>query len=292
MFYLIKVFCAVVEQGNFTLAAESIDVQAPAISKAIARLENELGKRLFNRSTRALELTDVGKLFYAEGVKQLVALNTLFETVDSYKSTMQGTLKITSTPAVGEHLVAKSVADFRRQHTSLSLELVLTNDVIRLPSQSIDIALRSSGELEDSSLRSRKLFDMPRTVVASPAYLSEQGRPLEPGDLARHRCLNFRHRHLYNQWSYVAGDANFNVTTRSDVCCNNYTALKEMCLQGMGIARLFEYQIKEELKTGQLVKVLDHVDWGSQSIHAVYHDRMSDSPKIKAFIEYLVDPPI
>ncbi|WP_416307860.1 LysR family transcriptional regulator [Neptunicella sp. SCSIO 80796] len=289
IFYLIKVFCSVVEQGSFTLAADRIEVQTPAVSKAISRLEKHLGKRLFNRSTRALELTDVGKLFYAEGLKQIVALNTLLETVDSYKSTMKGTLKITATPLVGEYLVAKNLAEFKRQHASLSLELLFTNEVVSLPSQNIDIALRSSGELEDSSLKSRKLFAMPRVVVASPSYLSEHGCPLAPDELASRPCLNFRHRHLYNQWSYVAGDANFNVTNQSDICCNNYTTLKELCLQGMGIARLFEYQIKQELQTGKLVKVLNHVDWGSQSIHAVYHEKMTDSPKVKAFIEYLVN---
>ncbi|MBN7797329.1 LysR family transcriptional regulator [Parahaliea mediterranea] len=287
IFYLLKVFCCVVEQGSFSRAADQLGVQGPAVSKAVARLEEQLGKRLFNRTTRTLEVTEAGRLLYRDGVEQLVSLRAVLGRIESRDDLAQGTLGITATPAVGERLAYAHIADFKRRYPGVSLSLNLTNEMIKLPSQSIDIALRSSSRLEDSSLTSQHLFNVRRVIVASPSYLAEHGTPDTPARIGRHRCLNFFHRRAYDNWAYTLGDARAEVATHSEVSCNSYAAIKGLCLGGLGLARLFEYQVEAEIRSGELVCLLPDVDWGSQAIHAIYHGKMGDSPKVRAFIEHL-----
>jgi DNA-binding transcriptional LysR family regulator len=275
-----------VDAGSFSLAAEKLGVQTPAVSKAIAKLEDIVGKKLLNRSTRTLESTDVGKMFYAEGLQQLISIEHLLESVGSWNSSVKGKLKITSTPAVGEYLIAKNIAAFRSLFPAVSLNLMFTNDIITLPSQNIDIALRSSDKLEDSCLTSRKLLEVNRIVVASSAYIEEHGKPEKPEHIVQHQCLNFYHRKQYNLWAYSVRDRSYELSINTEINCNSYTALKDMCVQGMGVSRLFEYQVSSELQDGSLIKLLPSVNWGTQSVHAVYHNKMNDSPKVKAFIEH------
>ena len=132
IFYLMRVFCSVVEYNSFSLAANKLDVQAPAVSKAIAKLENLVGQRLLNRSTRSVETTDVGDFFYKEATSQLSSLDSTLEIVGSWNSEVKGLLKVTSTHAVGEDLISKTLANFCQHFPSVTVELMFTNDVIKL----------------------------------------------------------------------------------------------------------------------------------------------------------------
>ena len=286
IFYLMRVFCAVVESGSFSVAADKLAVQPPAISKAIAKLEKILGKRLLNRSTRSVEVSEVGQYFFKEAMEQLCALNSALEVVESWNNSLQGSLKITSTPSVGEDLVCNTIDDFCYRYPDISIELIFTNEVIKLPSQNIDIAIRSSNKLEDSNLKSKTLFAVKRRLVASPSYIATHGLPDDAEQLSQHQCLHFKHKKTLNSWSYSDNNQPSQITTASTITCNSYAALKRMCIQGMGIARLFEYQVAAALKNGQLITLLPDSNWGEQSIHAVYHDKMSHSPKIMAFVEH------
>lgn len=283
---LLRVFCAVVEAGSLSAAADHLAVQPPAISKSLARLEKLLGKRLLNRTTRAIEITEAGRYVYTEGLKQLLALEMLSENVAAFDRAPAGTLTVTASSAIGEYLIAPSVADFARQYPQMTVDLLLSNTLIRLPAQNIDVAIRSSQTLEDSTLTSRKLFEVARVVVASPAYLAKAGTLQEPEDIAHHACLNFRHRELYDQWNYFHHGVCHELATRTAFSANSYAALKTLCLKGMGVARLFEYQVEEELKHGELTRIAKHVDWGRQSIHAVYHGKLANSPKVQAFLAH------
>jgi len=287
VFYLMRVFCAVVESGSFSAAADELDVQAPAVSKAIAKLESMLGKRLLNRSTRFVEASEVGRYFYKEASEQLSLLNSTFEAVESWNSSVKGLLKVTATPAIGEGLLSKIISDFHLSYPLVSLELMFANKIITLPSQNIDIAIRSSNKVEDSALISKKLFSVKRLVVAAPNYINKYGKPEKVDELTKHRCLNFKHRKNLNSWCYTKNNREFSITTKAPITCNNYSSLQNMCIQGVGIARLFEYQVKHDLETGRLIQLLPNTNWGEQTIHAIYQEKMNDSPKVKALVEFL-----
>lgn len=288
IFSLITTFCTVVEENSFTRAAELLGVNPPAVSKTVAKLESLVGKKLLNRTTRKMEVTEVGKLLYSEGTKHLLGWDELIERTRSYDTLLQGRLKITCTPTVGEALIAQSLSDFKKKYPELSLDLLFTNEIVKLPSQNIDIALRSSRSLEDSSLMSKKVYDVRRVIVASPEYLARLPNRFDsPAQLSEVSCLNFYHRKPFSVWEYALnGDVN-QVETHSEVKCNNYETLKKLCVNGLGVARLFEYQIRPELNNGTLIELFPDYHWGQQSIHAIYNERMNNSPKVKAFIEYL-----
>lgn len=286
IFYLMRVFCSVVEYGSFSLAANKLDVQAPAVSKAIAKLEKLVGKRLLNRSTRSVEASDVGRYFYKEAISQLSSLDSSLEVVGSWASEVKGLLKITSTHAVGEDLISSTLSSFCQQFPSVTLELMFTNDIITLPSQNIDVAIRSSNALEDSCLKSKELFSVQRLVVASPSFLQKHTDLTNIDVLSSLDCLNFKHRKRLDLWPFTYQGQSRRIIANTLIACNSYAALRRMCIEGLGIARLFEYQIKDELKNGELVELWPDADWGVQSIHAIYHEKISNSPKLAAFVEH------
>lgn len=286
IYYLTKVFCSVVELGSYTKAAGKLDVHPPAISKSVSRLETLLNKKLLNRNTRNLELTEVGSLFYREGIKQLASLSAMLEKVQSSQKEIGGTLRLTATPHVGDHVLTPRMGQFCSMHPSLSLDLIYTNEVMRLPSQNIDIALRSTRSLEDSTLISRKLFDSKRVTVASPCFIERHGKPTRVDSLPNYPCLTFRHESALNTWKYRQGKNIRHVNTTPLVECSSYNSIKSLCLQGLGIARLFDNHVTQELASGKLIQLLPHVDWEHQSVYAVYMERATNSPKVRAFFNY------
>lgn len=248
------------------------------------RLENLLGNRLLHRTTRALQLTDAGSLLYQEGMTQLLSLGELLDRVRGQNHQPSGLLNITATPAVGEQLITPMLVDFSAQYPLLQINLLCTNEMVRLPSQGMDVAIRSSLQLEDSNLTSQPLLDVRRVVVASPAYLQQAGIPSTPGQVATHACLHFYHQGILDAWAYQYAGETSTVTTQSSIRVNSYASLKALCLAGMGLARLFEYQVLEELASGKLVKVAAQVNWGHQTLHAVYHGKLAQSLKLQAFV--------
>lgn len=289
LFYLFRVFCAVVEEQSFTGAARKLQIQSPAVSKAIARLEKQLNKRLLNRSTRMLELTDVGRILHQQAQEQLLTLSNTLAQIAAFQSNPIGKLKVTATPSIGEYLAANCLAAFQEQHPEIQLELKLSNDIIALPSQQIDVALRSSEQLEDSQLTSRPIMTAKRILVASSDYQDKHVLPKKPSQLTEHQCLVFKHEHQLDTWSYKQHDVSHQVVINPSLLSNSYSVLKSMCQQGFGIARLFDYQITNEINTETLIPVLENYHWGEQTIHAIYHGKMKDSPKLAAFLTFLRD---
>ncbi|MCJ8321357.1 MAG: LysR family transcriptional regulator [Colwellia sp.] len=287
IFYLMRVYCTVVELRSFSAAADELGVQAPAISKAIAKLESMLGKRLLNRSTRSVEMSEVGSYFYKQAIEHLTTLNSTLEVVESWNSAVKGSLKVTATPAVGEGFISKVIAEFHQSYPYVAIELLFTNEIIKLPSQNIDIAIRSSNKLENSCLRSKQLISAKRMVLASPSYIEKHGVLNNVDDISRHQCLNFKHKKVLNLWPYFIKNQQFEVITNDTLVCNNYASLRDMCIQGVGIARLFQYQVMDELANGKLIQLLPKTNWGEQTIHAIYHEKMADAPKVKAFVDLL-----
>ena len=289
MLHLLKVYCQVVECKSFTLAAELLDLQPPAVSKSVAKLERVLGCKLLNRSTRAIEMTDAGELLFRQGREQLSSFEGVLEQLAAAQSRIQGTIRISATPLVGEKWVVPVIMELRQRYPELKIDLSLSNDLVSLPSMNVDIALRSSHELEDSSLFCKKLCEFERLLVASPAFLETCGEIKQIEDLRTIDCLLFKHRNPLCSWGYVSEDGSATTTLDSQVYSNSYTALESLCLAGAGVARMFRYQVQEHIEAGRLLPVLADCQWGKQSLHAVYHQKLKDSPKLNVFLQALID---
>ncbi|WP_448564466.1 LysR family transcriptional regulator [Thalassotalea ganghwensis] len=285
--YLLEVFCHVVEQKSFVKAGSVMGIQGPAISKAIIRLEKILNQRLLQRSTRVVVVTDVGQALYQESIKQLNALNNMLETITSVEQKISGIIRLSATPTVGEYLCQFVLPDFYQLHPELKVSMTLTNDMVSLPSQNIDITFRSSVRIDDSTSTSQHLFDLKRVLAASPGYLAKYSLIKNPEQLKHHACLHFSHQEPLDVWTYQRDEITSSIKTNSILSCNSYQALKEACLQSVGIARLFAFQVDEELAQGRVQHVLEDYTWGEQQIHAVYHGKVHESPKINALVSFI-----
>lgn len=200
------VFVRVVEEGTFTAAAASLDLSKGAVSKYVSRLEESLGARLLNRTTRSLTLTEAGKDYYERAARALAELREAAEEVTEHAGSPRGHLRVAAPPFYASEILARHLCEFHRQFPDITLELLLENRLIDLVEQRVDVAIRMSAP-EDSTLVMRKFADVPLVVCASPGYIERAGRPLVPRDLSAHQCLIYTVSPRPHQWPFVGKTA-------------------------------------------------------------------------------------
>lgn len=287
LLHLMRVFRAVVQHGSFTSAARSLGVQSPAVSKAIAKLETDLGMQLLIRSTRSVGVTDGGKLLYDEAIRILADLEDTYSAVKSRSPEPSGTLRLSATVAFGEVVLAPLLPKFMLRHPGVAIDLRLTNDLLNLNVDDTDLVLRSTPRLENNALFGRLVCTQSRAVLASPAYLEEYGRPSHPAELERHKGLVFKAGLTFNKWKFSIDGQHVDITVRPALISNNYAALVEAAKGGVGVARVFDYQVGGELQRGTLVRLFEEYELPHQNIYALYRQKRRQSPKVNAFITFL-----
>ncbi|MFP3517004.1 LysR substrate-binding domain-containing protein [Pseudomonas sp. SIMBA_077] len=296
LFAAINSFTKVVEAGSIAGAAKNLGISAAAVSQTINRLEAHLGTRLLQRTTRSMALTEDGAIYYAK-VQRIVTDLELAQRAISHRDTdLQGRLSIASTAAFGRHVVAPLIAGFAARYPRLTLELSTTDSRINHIHSGIDLSLRIKPQLEDGII-ARKIVSVPFIVCAAPAYLERAGWPSTPEDLQQHACLGFRYPldGRFLRWGFINKGqhayAALNVTATSD----DIDALAQMAAHGAGIARLAEFIAAPYLESGQLISLLQHSHSPTESytepldIYACVQDRASMTPKVRAFINYLIE---
>ncbi|MDR9863317.1 LysR family transcriptional regulator [Pseudomonas baetica] len=289
-------FIKVVESGSIVGAAKTLGVSAAAVSQTINRLEAHLGVRLLQRTTRSMALTENGAVYY-DKVKRIAAdLESAQNSICNDETELQGRLSIASTSAFGRHVIAPLIAGFAAQHPRLLLELSTTNGKISHIQEGIDVSLRIEPQLEDGII-ARKIVSLPFIMCAAPVYLERAGWPQSPDDLQNHACLAFRYPldGRFLRWRFVRDgqrfDANLNVTAIS----NDIDALAQMAASGAGITRLAEFVAAPYLASGQLVPLFAQPDGEAHAvvepmdIYACVQERSAMTPKVKAFLDYLVE---
>ncbi|QAY76501.1 LysR family transcriptional regulator [Sphingosinicella sp. BN140058] len=280
-----EVFTRVVIDGGFSAAARRLDLTPSAVSKLIARLERRLGTRLLIRTTRALTLTEEGRAFF-EAAQRIVGEIAAAEAAAS-GGVVAGTLAINASLPFGRLIVAPAVPSFLRAHPGVSVSLSFTDDVVDLMAERADIAIRT-GALPDSALVARKLGQSPLVVVAAPAYLKRNGSPAVPADLACHDCLGFNFRKARGGWPMKVGGEIVQVPVGGSVRVNNGETLRQMALEGVGIARLGRFHVAEDLARGDLVLLLAGFDPGDvEPVHAIHVGGGPTPPRVTAFIDHL-----
>lgn len=296
LFHLLRTFRAVVENGSFSGAALSLGIQPPAVSKAIAKLEADLGVQLLVRSTRAVSLTDSGELFHREAERILSDLDDAYSSIRTYAGELVGTLRVSATVAFGQRILAPFLPQFMVRYPGIMIELRLTNDILSLHGDDVDLVLRSTPELENSSNYSRLISTQDRMIVTAPDYLRTHGPIGHPEELVGHRCLVFRASRLFDQWTLSRDGKSWTVRVKPVLISNDYHTLVDAAVQGAGIAQLFDYQAKELLERGTLVQLLDSFDLPKQNIYAIYRQKRRHATKVDAFIGFLEEaleqPPV
>lgn len=290
----IEAFVRVVEAGGFTAAAKTLGMTPSAISKLVGRLEDRLGARLFRRTTRRLSLTQEGEAFYRHGARIAADIAEAERAVTELGRVARGTLRVNAAMNFGHHQIEPILAEFLDLYPEMRIDLTLSDSFVNLVEEEVDVAIRA-GRLADSSLVARKLGEFGRVIVATPDYLKRRGTPATPDDLARHNCIMFgvQQPHL-NQWPFVAADAKSNeprrITVNGNVVANNGETVVQLALNGVGIARVSEFAVGDAIRKGQLVSLLaDFHAEDRMPISAVYLPPKGTQPKVRAFVDFLVE---
>jgi len=275
-------FARVVRAGSFTAAARELGVQKSSVSRRVSALEEHLGARLLQRTTRALRLTDEGRVFYDHCQRALAELEDAEEALGGMGARPKGLLRITAPLSFG--FLGPIVAAFLQRWPEVEIELVCTDRVVDPVEEGFDVAIRA-GKLPDSSLIARRVGSLPRFLVASPSYLRRRRTPRTPADLAAHDCVSFGARR--SPWLLQSEGASIEVAVASRLLVNDYDLLRQTIVAGLGIGLLPEPDCVQPLADGRLKRVLPAWTGVETPIHAVYPSLRHLSSKVKAFIDHL-----
>ena len=287
----ISVFAAVVDVGTFAAASELMSMSPPGVSRAIARLERRLKIRLFNRTTRAVSLTEEGRRFYEQVMPHLRGMEEAAAAAAGGVVTVRGKLRINLDPAFLRIVLGPKLDEFMDAHPELELELIARDQLGDLIVDGFDLALRF-GEPRSSSLIARKLLDTAVVTVAAPSYLARRGRPTEPQELGRggHKCLEFRNPETGKPypWEFHRKRKKIVVETNGRLTVNDPSALLNACLVGSGVAQMLLLGAEPLILEGRLVNLFP--DWPDERfpLYAYHPSRYHTPAKTRVFLDFIV----
>lgn len=280
----IVVFARVVEAGSFTAAARLLGIPKTTVSRRVAALEREVGVRLLQRTTRSLNTTDAGRVYYEHCSQALRAIDDANSRLAEARVEPTGTIRISAPFGFGDHFLTATVFDFLGAYPKTKVELRLTDDILNLVEEGIDLAFRT-GVLTDSTLIARKLRATYRILCASPDYLERHGAPDVPADLARHQCVIAGLSAAGANWVLEGPHGQETVTVSGRFAANEMRAAIAAAIAGYGIAQLPHQIAEAPIGQGQLRRVLADYITPAGGVYAVYPSSRHLSPLVKAFID-------
>ena len=281
-------FTRVVDTGSFTAAAEQIGISRALASKLIQNLEDTLGVRLLNRTTRRLSLTESGQNYYQRVSDVLSRLAEAEAEATELQVDPRGRLRISAPIPFSTAHLAPALAEFQRLHPRVELELNLNDRRVDLVDEGFDMAIRIS-QLEDSTLMARKLAPCHMVAFASPDYLAAHGEPREHADLAQHECLRYTLTSNSEAWDFERDGVVTAVSARSRLATNNGDFIAAAAAAGMGIARLPTFIVADYLRSGRLRRILTDWTLPSIAVYAVYPKTRTLPAKTRRLIDFLAE---
>jgi DNA-binding transcriptional LysR family regulator len=281
-----RAFVRVVQTGSFTAVAREQQTTQASISKKVAALENKIGVKLLNRSSREHSLTQAGKDYYEKSVLILGEIDEAEASARSELATPKGILRITAPLPFGDLILAPIVKEFIDLYPQIRVEINFSDRHVDLVSEGVDLAIRAS-QLEDSNLVARKLFDNPLILVASPDYLKQHGRPKHPSELTEHCCVVYSLSKSNNTWHFSKNNEKFSVAVHGALISNNGSYNMSSALLGLGITTLPIWMVKEHLQTGLLEQVLADYQSDNLPFNVVYPQNRYIPLKVRAFVDFL-----
>lgn len=280
----IEVFIAVVESGGFSSASDRLTMQVARVSRAIQRLETNLNTTLLNRTTRRVELTEEGKLFYQEAKHIVAAMLSAEESLKLAGHRPSGKLRVDAASPFILHQIVPLVDQFLTLYPDIQLQLISSENMIDLLERRTDIAIRI-GQLADSNLHATFLGESKLKIVATPKYLALNGQPTGVHDLVHHQIVGFADAPTLNEWPLLNP-----VTLPIYIAASSGESVRQLVLQHQGIALLSNFMIQQDLANGQLVEILPQAIMSPnprEKVHAVYYKQATLSERIRVFIDFL-----
>jgi DNA-binding transcriptional LysR family regulator len=289
----IVVFTKVVETHSFTGAAEQLGIPKSTVSRRLAQLEERLGVRLVQRTTRRLALTDIGEAYYERCARIVSDVAAAEQLVTDMQATPRGRLRVTAPVDLSTQYFGSIVATFLAAHRDINVELEATDRVVDLIEEGYDVAIRF-GQLPESTLIARKLCSVDMVLCASPPYLARRGTPAAIEELEDHDRLLFTPTPRTQSWTVEQGTATFEFGRPAHFASNNIAAVRDAALAGAGISVLSEFMVGGDFAAGTLVHVLPEWRVRAIDVHAVYPARQNLPPRLSLFLDHIaasLNPP-
>lgn len=282
-------FVLLAKSGSMTATARELGVTPPAVTKRLSLMEQKLGVRLVNRTTRRISLTNEGETYLAQASQILHQIREMEESVASGRAAPKGLLRVNATPGFGRTHIAPILSRFAHAYPEVEVELHLTDRPISLVEEAYDLAIRF-GELPDTRLTARKLMSNRRFLCASPAYLKKAGEPQKPAELHHHRCILHRQNDdVYGTWRIQKGKTVELVKVRGAVSSNDGDVVMNWALDGHGIVQRSEWDAAKYLQSGRLKEVMTGYSLPDADLYLYYLSRSNLPAKVRAFIDFIVE---
>jgi DNA-binding transcriptional LysR family regulator len=282
-----EAFTRVVSLGSYAEAGRALGLTRSAVSKAVMELEQVLGARLLDRTTRRVSPTEAGRAYYESCINVLASIEETEMQISRLHDEPKGVLKVNAPVSFGALFLGSALAEFMMGYPDLKVELTLNDRFVDPVEEGVDITIRIA-ILADSSLIARKLAPARRVLVASPAYIARFGAPLVPEDLARHRCLNYGHTTTLQRWQLTRDREAITVPIASSLCSNNGDVLRAAALADQGITKLPTFLVGPDIAAGRLQLVMPDTPPVGLGIYALYTPSRYLAAKTRLLIDFLV----
>jgi len=282
-----ETFARVAEAKSFSAAAQRLNVSKSVVSKHITQLEQRLGVRLINRTTRSLSLTDIGEQFYARCAEIVAAAEEAERQAMHLQAAPRGVLKITAPVSFGMRHLAPALTQFLKVYPELHVDLSLTNRVVNLVEEGFDMSLLIEQQ-PTPNIVARPITTIHRYICASPAYLAEHGTPNTPEALKQHECILFTGTAHPRKWPVTGPNGQITISVNGRLCINNFNAIQAATLAGAGVALLPDHIAGEDLAAGRLVALLPEYSPSCSVLTAIYPANKHVASKVRVLIDFLV----
>ncbi|WP_233710333.1 LysR family transcriptional regulator [Pseudomaricurvus albidus] len=286
-FEAMRVFVEVAECRSFVAASRRLDLSAPAVTRSIAHLEQTLGVRLFNRTTRQVRLTDSGARFFEDARRILEDVEQAEATVSGSYTEPKGTLTVTAPVLFGQKHIAPIVTEYLQQNPSVTVKAIFYDRVSNLLEEGLDIAIRI-GHLKDSNFYASPVGYVQRVVCASPDYLKARGMPTTPSDLLTHEIIHASSAEPSTTWRFGSSSGKESVKVSPRLHCNHNGTAIAAAKQGLGITRLMSYQVGEEFDQGSLTRILTNYETDPLPVNILHLEGRQANAKVRSFIDLAV----
>ncbi len=281
-----RAFVAVAETGGFASAARRLSLSRALVSRYVGQLEESLSVRLFNRTTRRVSLTTVGQAYYERCAPLLAELEALESSVKEAHDRPVGELRVSAPVSFAELHLMEPVAAFGDRYPELRIDLQLTDRLVDMVEEGVDVSMRIA-ELADSSLVARRLAPVRVVTCAAPAYLEQQGEPRHPAELTDHRCLVDSNLGDARQWLFREGDETLRIRVDGAIRINSARAIRELAVAGKGVAMSPLFVVADDIRAGRLAIVLPDFEYHDLALYALYPHRRHLSARVRLFVEAL-----
>ncbi|MFU9045940.1 LysR family transcriptional regulator [Acinetobacter tibetensis] len=280
-------FCLLIKQGSLVATARELNLTPPAVSRRLTQMEDRLGVRLLNRTTRRISLTHEGEIYYENALRILKEIEDMERRVSSTRFAPKGLLRVNAPLGFGRSYIAPAISDFAKIFPEVEVQLQLSDRPVNLPDDATDVVIRF-GEIPDSRLIAQKLAANQRLLCASPLYLKSVGIPGTPHDLTVHQCIVIRQNEAaYGNWRLSLGEQVETIKVHGNLSTNDGEVALNWALDGQGILMRAEWDVAKYLRSGRLIQVLEQYSTPPADVYAVYLARLQDSPRVAYFLNHL-----